>query len=882
MHWFKQFFSRRRCYEELSESIREHLEERVEDLMEGGMSRENAQRAARLEFGNVALIEERSREVWHWPRVESLWSDVHFAVRQLVKNPGFATTSITSLALGIGAATAIFSVIYCVILRPLPYQGADRMVHINMFDHSGDRGYAMLSGAQFIRLKEVGALDGAIAEDNWAMTTTNEGLPQSVQVDQLSANGLTFLGVPPVLGRIFTDSDAPLDQEPNHVAVLGYKFWKSRFGGKAGVLGKILQLDHKDYTIIGVMPNRFSWGIVNGYAASDVYLPLKLSNDQSLMYPITARLKIGKEPAAADSELEAVYKQFARETPERFSPHFAIHVLSLKSSLDSIQGILFVLFGAVATLLAIGSINVGILFLARGVSRQSEFAVRSALGAQRTRLIRQLITESLVVASAGSLLTIPIAFAGTNLLMRWLPKGMLPGDLRVTLNIPALGFSIVIALIVGVCCGLMPAIKFSRPVASQMVADSTRTASGTVGSKRTHMLLLISQVAFAVLLLAAALAAMRTLMDLHRAKLGYNPGHILVCGLNLMEGSYPSWAERINYYEQIRRTFADLPDVDSVSISIQPLPPVSRYLSDFTILGRSNQPEQMTSVHQVNQQYFQTLQIPVLQGRVWTEAETLHASHVAMINRSMAHRFWPNGDAIGRTVRIPYLTAKNVWVFNAPGDDGSVQIIGIVGDVPNNGLNKEALPALYAPYSLVGVDWLQFVVKTKVEPMTLVHTIRERLHAVNSSQALTPVETAGERLESEGWAQERFVASLFSVLASLALLLSGIGLYSVISYTVSQNSREFGIRMALGATRTHIVQRVALSVGIPVALGLLAGTLSSILLNRIILRWTQASISSPTVLVAVAVILVAVSISAALLPSLRAASIDPMQVLRAE
>jgi hypothetical protein len=308
MSLLKKLLSRRHRDAEVSQPIRERLENISEELMERtGMSQEEAQRTTRRKFGNAILIKERSREVWQSPTIESLWLDICFAVRQLVKSPGFAGVSIASLALGIGATTAIFSVIYCVILRPLPYQGADRMVHINMFDRSGDRGYAMSSGAQFIRLKEVGALDGAIAEDNWTMTTTNEDLPQSVQVDQLSANGLTFLGVPPFLGRGFTASDAPLDQEPNHVAVLGYKFWESHFGGKASVLGQMLQLDHKHYTIIGVMPDRFAWGNVSGYSASDVYLPLKLSNDQSLMYPITARLKIGRKPTAADSELESVY-----------------------------------------------------------------------------------------------------------------------------------------------------------------------------------------------------------------------------------------------------------------------------------------------------------------------------------------------------------------------------------------------------------------------------------------------------------------------------------------------------------------------------------------------------------------------------------------------
>jgi predicted permease len=883
MNWVRQLFSRRRRYNELSESIREHLDEKIEALMEDGMSQEEAARAARREFGNVTLIEERSREVWQWPKLESIWADIRFALRQLSKSPGFAAVSIVSLAVGIGAATAIFSVIYCVIVRPFPYAGVDRMVHLNMFDRTGDRGYAMLSGAQFIQLKHVSALDGAIAEDNWTMATTNEDLAQSVQADQLSANALDFFGIAPILGRGFTDSDAPLGQEPNHVVVLSYQFWNGHYSAKANVIGKILQLDHQNYTIIGVMPKRFSWSGAGGYAASDVYLPLKLSNDQNLMYPITARLKPGVSPDRADAELQAMYREFAKETPGRFSTDFSIHVVSLKeSSIGSIRGTLFVLFGAVATLLAIGCINVGILFLARGVLRRNEFAVRSALGAQRTRLVRQLLTESLVVALSGGLSGIPVAFAGTVLLMRWMPQGMMPSGVPININLPVLVFSIFIALITGVCCGLRPALEFSRPVASQMLADSTRSAIGSAGNKRTHLLLVVSQVAFAVLLLAAALAAVRTLIGLYKTTLGYEPKNVLVVGLPLMEGSYPSWSQRITYYDQIRQQLAGIPEVSSVAITTQQLPPVSRYASNFTILGQSNQPEQTTTVEQVSKEYFPTLRIPLLQGRIWSEAETLHGAHVAVINQAMARRYWPNGDALGKTIKIPNLTARNTWVFDAPGNNGEAQIVGIVGDTPNAGLHEQVLPAVYASYTLLAVDWLQFVIKTKTEPMTLVHAIREQLRSVNGSQTLNPIETAEDRLISVGWAQERFIASLFSVLAALALLLSAIGLYSVISYTVSQSSKEFGIRMALGATRGHILRRVALSVGTPVGLGLIAGVALSIFLNSIILRWTEASISNPFVLVCVAMILTAVSILAALVPALRAASINPVQALRAE
>jgi len=883
MNWLRQLFSRRRRYDELSESIREHLDEKIADLMDRGMTREEAERSGRLEFGNTMLIEERSREVWQWPTLESLWADIKFALRQLRKSPGPALISVLSLALGIGATTAIFSIVYCVVLRPLPYAGANRMVHIDIFDRSGDRGYELLSGEQFAQLRHVKALDGAIAEDNWVMTITNENLPQAIQADQLSGNALSFFGIPPLLGREFTESDAPLGQQPNRVAVLSFRFWKSHYAGRRDAIGKVLQLDHRNYTIIGIMPKRFAWSGAGGFSASDVYLPLKLSEDQAFMYPITTRLTPGVSTVAADAELQALYKQFVKETPDRFPPDSDVRVVGLKeSAIGSVKGTLFILFGAVAALLAIGCINVGILLLARGVLRENEFAIRSALGARRIRLVRQLLTESLVIAVTGGLLGIPIAFLGTTLLMRWVPQGMLPMEVPVTVNFPVLLFSMVVALATGICCGLRPALNFSHPITGQALAGSTRGVIGNTHKKSMHRAFVMAQVAFSVLLLAAALAAARTLVKLHQTKLGYNPRHILVAGLSLAEGSYQGWSQRINYYSQLREKISDLPGVQSVAIALQPLPPVSHYLSNFSILGGANSTGQTTTTEGISRQYFSTLGIPLLQGRLWTDAEEMHADHVALINEAMAHRYWPNGNAIGQVIRIPHPAAKTAWVFSAPGNDGTLEIIGVVGNVPNNGLGNRALPALYSPYSLVAVDWLQLIVKTKAAPMTMIHQIREQVQSINNAQALNPIGTAEDRLIAAGWAQERFIASLFSVLSGLALILSAIGLYSVVSYTVSQNSKEFGIRIALGATRGHVLRQVALSSGVPVAVGLCIGILASILLNKVFVQWTEADLANPVVLSIVTVILGAISAAAAFPSAYRAAHVDPIQALRSE
>jgi predicted permease len=580
--------------------------------------------------------------------LESLWADVRFALRQLRKSPGSASVCVLSLALGIGATTAIFSVVYCVVLKPLPYVGADRMVHIDVFDHSGDRGYALLSGEQFAELNHIEALDGAIAEDNWVMTITNEGLPQAIQADQLSANAFDFFGVPPLMGRGFTQSDASIGQDPAQVAILSFRFWKSHYAGRSDIVGKILQLDHKNYTIIGIMPKRFAWSGPGGFSASDVYLPLRLSNDQSLMYPITARLRPGVSRGTADVELQAIFKQFVQETPDRFPPDSTVRVVGLKeSAIGSVKGTLFILLGAVATLLAIGCINVGILLLARGVLRENEFAIRNALGARRIRLVRQLLTESLVIAVTGGVLGIPIAFLGTALLMKWIPQGMLPMEVTVSVSVPVLLFSMAVALATGIFCGLRPASDFSRPIASQALAGYTRGAIGNPRNKRMHMMFVVSQIALSVLLLAVALAAVRTFARLHQTKLGYNPRRILVAGIALAEGSYQGWSQRINYYDQLRGTIADIPGVQSVALTAYPLPPVSHYFSNFFILGGSKTAGQVTTLEQVSRGYFSTLEIPVLQGRVWTDAEDAHASHVALINEAMARRYWPNSDAIG-------------------------------------------------------------------------------------------------------------------------------------------------------------------------------------------------------------------------------------------
>lgn len=535
-------------------------------------------------------------------------------------------------------------------------------------------------------------------------------------------------------------------------------------------------------------------------------------------------------------------------------------------------------------LLVVACLNVAILLVASSVSREGEFAIRAALGADRVRILRQLLTESLVLSLAGGLLGLIIAHLGLSALTGLMPQGLLPLEVRVAINTPVLTVTVLIAVLTTVFFGVAPASHLLRSDANGALRGNTPNVAGIGSHKIKHKLLVVAQIAFGLVVLAAAVASTLTFVSLYKTRLGYDPKNVLILSTSLSEGTYAKWGERVGYYDQIRRSLEKIPGVKSVAVTVpQGFPPVSREpLGGFQIIGKSMDAGQNTVLQWVSPEYFQVLRIPLLRGAIWTESDNQRAARVAVINREMAQRFWPNADPIGQQVRLADLRPFSSWIIPSPNNTGVVRIIGVVGNAQNNGLHQAILPAIYVPYTSMATDGVNFVLRTTVPPLTIVRAARACIRDINANQPVSDVSTAEEQLVQRGWLRERFTAAVLFLFAAISLVLFLVGLYSVVSYEVSRRSREFSIRMALGASPADVVWIVLGSLVGVLAIGIALGIGANIALSKIADQWTQLTTASPTVLVVVCTTLVVTSALASVVPAYRAAHAEPMQVLRGE
>jgi len=814
--------------------------------------------------------------------MQTILQDLRFALRQLRKSPGFAATATVSLALGIAATTAVFSVVHAVLMDPYPYANSDRMVHLVVNPKTGDqdRQFVWLSGAQIKQFQQAKAIESLGAFDQWNLSTSGTELPEDVDAVYFTSNSFNHFGVPAMLGRGLIPADAAEGQDPQPVVVLSYLFWQRHYDGDPSVIGRTLQLVHKNYTIVGVTPPRFTWG------DGDVYLPLKLTNDPSHAYWPVIKLKPGVSLAAANAEFQPLVDEFAKETPGHFpSGGFRVKIEGLNEHfVKDIGGSLYLLFAAVALLLLIGCGNVSILLLARGTAREHEIAVRSAVGASPVRILLQLLIESLLLALAGAALGVALAYRILALIVAWLPEFSFPHEAAIKINLPVLLFSVGLALLTGILFGLSPSLQLSRPdVASIMQASSKRT--GGVRGKRVHGALIAGQIALTLVLLAAAGAAIEGFLHLMHTNLGYEPHNTMSVGIPVHENTYTTWEARVQYFDNLRQKVAALPSVASIGISTNATPPNNGWDQKFEILGSPAAEEQRARVNFVGPGYFPVLEIPLLQGRIWDEAETKRGAQVAVINQNLARQRWPNGDAIGHQIKLPNLKAEPPMSLTAPGgSNGWLQVVGVVGDARNDGLRKPVKPSIYIPYSLYLPPWTQLLVHSQVPPLSILKDARAQVRTVDADQQ---VEFHVRNLEQwithqQEWAQEHMVAMLFGAFAILALLLAAVGLYSVVSYSVLQRTNEFGIRLALGAQRLDVVRLVFLSTALSVGGGLLAGLGLSLALNRVLAKWAEGSVRDPMILFAVMLLMAVVSATACLLPARRASSVDPTTALRYE
>jgi putative ABC transport system permease protein len=810
----------------------------------------------------------------------TLFQDIRYSLRQLIKSPALTLTAVISLALGIGATTAVFSVVYAILMNPYPYAASDRMVHMRLKDRAGhDIGFG-LTGSQWQQIRTSPVVEDAVITDDWNLTVTGHDLPEDVSGVYMTSNGFNYFGVPALLGRGLVPADAVDGQDPQPVVVLGFKFWQRHFNSNPAVLGQTLQLVRKNYTIVGVAAPRFTWD------DGDVYLPLKITQDPTRAFYVGLRLKAGVTHDAANAALQPLMEQFAKESPKHF-PHdpFRFSVVGLNEDfVRDLGGTLYLLFSAVALLLAIGCGNVSILLLARGTVRQHEFAVRTAIGASRPRIIRQLLTESLLLSLTGALLGVLLAYRALAIIVDMLPQHSFPHEAAIQINVPVLMFSVGVALLTGILFGLWPALQLSRPEVSQVMQSSTRKIAGSVRGRAAHNALIAGQIALTLLMLSGAGAAMGGFVRLMRTPLGYDPHNVMSVGIPVHDGTYPTWAARSAYFDQLLKRVATVPGVNMAAISSNATPPSNGWQTSVEILGKPSQADQKARINFVSPGYFPVLRIPIAQGRIWDDTENHNAAHVAVINQTMARLYFPNGDALGHSIKVPEMRDEPPFNVAVPEANGWLQIVGVIRDKRDDGLRKPILPEAFVPYTLSMRMFTQILVRSDVPPLSLLHAVGMQVNSVDPDQQIYgDVQDLEHWITGQQeWEREHLVAWLFGSFAMLAQALAAVGLYSVVSYSVAQRTNEFGIRVALGAQRAHVLKIVFTSTVVSVGSGIVAGVVLTLALNRVLAQWAEGSSRDPLILLAVTLLLSLVAVIACAGPARKALGVDPMTALRYE
>jgi predicted permease len=812
--------------------------------------------------------------------------DLRYSLRQLLKIPGFALTAIVSLALGIGATTAVFSVVYAIVVDPYPYANSDRMAHMRLLNPDGsNRGFG-LTGGQWQRLHQSPVVEDAFLTDGtWALTITGSDVPEDVETDYVSSNTFSFMGVPAFAGRNLQPSDAVDGQDPAPVAELSYKFWMRHFNGDRSVIGQTIHLVDKAYTVVGIAAPRFTWD------DADVYLPKKITQDIIPGYYVGLRLKPGITKAQANAALAPLIDTFRQETPKHFpDKQMKFTVVGLNDDfMHDIGGTLYLMFGSVALLLLIGCGNVSILLLARAASRRNEFGIRAAIGARRLRLVRQLLTEALLLSLTGAGLGVLLAWKLIGIIVANLPEFSFPHEAAIHLNIPVLVFSVCLAVTTGVLFGLWPALELSRPEIVKAMQSGSRKTTAGVPRQRLQGALISGQIALTLLLLAGAGAAIEGFVRLSNTPLGYDPKNLMSVGIPVHQGTYGSWAERAPYFEKLLDGVRSVPGVTMAAISSNATPPDNGFNTRFEVVGQPASNDQNLRFNLVSPEYFRILAVPLLEGRVWNADENHQGAAVAVINQTLARRYFPNGNAIGHALRMPELAsvARPPFLLVSPAGSSPILVVGIVADKRDDGLAKPILPEIFVPYPFLTTMYTQILVKAQGSPLALLHAIQVKINSIDHAQQTSArVRDLDHWIqETPEWARGHLVAWLFGGFAALALALAAVGLYSVVSYIVAQRTNELGIRMALGASRSHVVKLVFVSMIGSVGIGAGVGLTLSVALSRLMAHWSpesQASSRDPILMFAASLTLLLVTLLASAIPARRAAAVDPAIALRYE
>ena len=870
-------FGRARQEREMAEELESHIQMHVDDAVRAGRTPEEARREAVRRLGGVDATKEAVRDRRRLPFFETAWRDLRFAARSLAKNPGFAAVTIATLALGIGANTAIFTVVHAVLIERLPFHEPGRLVAVweTNADRPGRKN--VIAPFNYLRWQERGTPFSSMAgmyDDRVALT--GEGRPEQLVAQVVMPSFFSTLGVAPLLGRAFAPDEGPDGND--QVVILSHGLWQRRFGGDPAIVGKTIQVDRRPVTVVGVMPARFSLFLKTGTLAgkpADLWAPMVFTEkgaQRSGRYASSiARLAPGETVASAQAKMAAIMSALAREFPDR-DEGWSVQVVPLHAEIaGEMRTTLLVLFAAVGFVLLIACANVAGLLLARGTTRVREMAIRTALGAGRGRIFSQLLTENLLLALVGGALGLLLARWGVALLVALSPSD-LTGLRLVQLSPAVLAFTFVVSMLTAALCGLAPALAGSRPDVQDSLKDGGRSGGAGLRTRALRKVFVVAEVALAMVLLAGAGLMIKSLGALGRVNPGFASEGVLTGRVTLSGDQYKEDPPTLRFFAEAVERVSEIPGVkDAGAVSFPPFTGLAA-ATGFRIVGRpvpAPGQEPGTEVRVCDNGYFRVMRIPLVRGRLFTDRELREKADVVLISEGFAKQFFPGQDPIGQKLLIDMME-----------EPPATEIVGIVGDVKHAGLSAEARPMVYWPHPVLVYGAMTLVVRTDGDPAALAPMLERAVQSIDKDQPVSDIRTM-EQWIGASLARERFASALLLVFAALALTLAAIGIYGVMSYVVGQRTTEMGIRAALGATARDLRRLIlrdgarlllaGLAIGLPLAL---AGSRAL----RSLLYETPAS--DPATFAVVLAVLASAALFASWLPARRAAKVPPAEALR--
>ncbi|MET0645632.1 MAG: ABC transporter permease [Pyrinomonadaceae bacterium] len=866
---------------DIDKEMRLHVEMETEQNLARGMSPAEARRAARMSFGNFDSMRDAAYTVRGGGLMETFLQDVRYGVRVLAKHKGFTAVAVLTLALGIGANTAIFSVVNDLLLRPLPYSDAERVAMVWEVTPSG-RHMNTTSRANFREWRAQGSsFESMAAFSDQRLNLTGVGEPEEVAVQFATPDLFKVLGVEPLQGRVLVEEDG---QQGSAGVVLSYGFWKRRFGGDPGLVGKPITLNGVPFNVVGVMPPSFHWHIKQRSGtgkAAEVWgvLPMpppgaSTSNERGRFLSVVGRLKRGVSVAQAEAEMKTIHARLSEDST--FNKNYTAEVIPLREQIvGNVRSALWVLLGAVGLVLLIACANVANLLLSRVAAREKEIALRTALGARRIRVIRQLLTESLLLSLLGSALGLLVAWWGIGALVAISPRDLVNLQ-NVGINTTVLAWTLGVTLLTSLLFGIVPALEATRLNLNDALKEGGKGADAQGSRSRIlRSVLVVIEVALSLVLLAGAGLLIKSFAQLRKIDTGFNTENVLTMVLRLPAAKYKDDPQYVAFFRQALERIRSTPGVQSAGIvNFLPLYGGLGSATGFNVEGKPEPPRgtgPSTNVRVADAGYFKTMGIPVKQGRNFSEVEDAEVRNVIIVSESFARKHFPGEDPLGKRIKV-FMAEEPAWT----------EIVGIVGDVRYDNLTAEAEPTVYYPHPGLTYEFMTIVVRTAGDPAEMAPAVRREIAAIDPDQPVSDVRTMTQVM-ADTVGRARFNTLLLGIFAGLATLLAAVGIFGVMNYSVQLRTREIGLRMALGAQPGRMLMLVLRQGLILTLIGIGVGLAGALALSRVMSGLLYGvTASDPVTFAAIVVVLGVVSLIACYIPARRATRVDPLIALKYE